>query len=310
MNYYEHHLGDYKRDAAHLTMLQEAAYRRLLDAYYARETPIPAGAGEFVYQLAGAHSKPEKASVNFVLEQFFKYDAEARVYRHKRCDQEIARFREKAAKAKASAQTRWSRTERSTERDANASNQHMRNGCETDANAMPTHCEGNALQSPVTSNQTPDTNHKSPEREQGSGRNGHTREGIVKRKASRRVPAEFEPDEQFALDELPDIDVQTEIAGFRDWEFKTPRSDWPACWRTWIRNAKASGKYARKPGSNATTTDEALEAWKALLAGKERDQRTQDALDAIGGWGRVLHRTGFEDAKVRSEFCNAWRTAA
>lgn len=92
MNYYEHHLGDYKRDAAHLTLLQEGAYRRLLDAYYAREQPIPADPEELVYQLAGAHSTIEKKAVDFVLAQFFHADGVARVFRHKRCDKEIKRY--------------------------------------------------------------------------------------------------------------------------------------------------------------------------------------------------------------------------
>lgn len=42
MNFYEHHLGDYMRDTAHLSMIEDAAYRRLLDAYYIREAPLPA----------------------------------------------------------------------------------------------------------------------------------------------------------------------------------------------------------------------------------------------------------------------------
>lgn len=68
----------------------------------------------------------------------------------------------------------------------------------------------------------------------------------------RRVPPGFEPDRQFALAELPDVDLETEIAKFRDWEYKNPRSDWPACWRTWIRNAKADGKYARNQKDKIT----------------------------------------------------------
>jgi hypothetical protein len=69
------------------------------------------------------------------------------------------------------------------------------------------------------------------------------------RKASRRVPAEFSPDREFASAHVPDMDVEVEIAKFRDWEFKTARSDWPAVWRTWVRNAKERGQYAKKSTS-------------------------------------------------------------
>jgi uncharacterized protein YdaU (DUF1376 family) len=141
MNYYEHHLGDFKKDAAHLTMIQEGAYRRLIDLYYIREAPLPSDPDEFIYQLAGAHTKAERVAVDFVIEQFFKFDPTARVYRHKRCDVEIVRFRAKSESAKASANARWSHNGR----NANGS-----------ANGMQSHSDGNALQSPVSNPQSPD----------------------------------------------------------------------------------------------------------------------------------------------------------
>jgi uncharacterized protein YdaU (DUF1376 family) len=71
-------------------------------------------------------------------------------------------------------------------------------------------------------------------------------EGAPKpRRASRRCPKEFEPDLEFAVREVPDIDAEAEAAKFRDWEFAKPRSDWAACWRTWVRNARDRGSYAK-----------------------------------------------------------------
>ena len=64
---------------------------------------------------------------------------------------------------------------------------------------------------------------------------------------SSRAPKDFQPDVQLAVSRIPDLDVATEVQKFRDWEFKTPRSDWSAVWRTWIENARESGRYARKP---------------------------------------------------------------
>lgn len=143
MNYYEHHLGDYLRDTAHLTMLEDGAYRRLLDAYYIRETPLPAAPRE-VYRLVRAASKQDREAVDTVLREFFTEGPDG--WRHSRCDREIERFQGKQAKARASAEARWAGVRSQGESNANAS-----------ANAMRTHSEGNAPrarpQSPVPSHQ-------------------------------------------------------------------------------------------------------------------------------------------------------------
>lgn len=66
-------------------------------------------------------------------------------------------------------------------------------------------------------------------------------------KRASRVPADFSPDTDFALRELPDLDVNREVQKFRDWEFKTPRSDWPAVWRNWVERCREKGEYAKRP---------------------------------------------------------------
>ena len=128
MNYYERHIGDYLKNTAHLSLLEHGIYTRLMDVYYTREGAIPV---DQVERLIGVRSKDERKALGDVLDEFFI--AEDEVLRQPRCDKEIARFQDKQRKAKASAEARWSHTERN-------------------ANAMRTHSEGNALQSPVTSN--------------------------------------------------------------------------------------------------------------------------------------------------------------
>lgn len=145
MNYYEHHLGDYLRDTAHLSMVEDGAYRRLLDAYYIKELPLPKAVRD-VYRLVRAGSKVEKDAVSIVLSEFFSEDANG--WRHKRCDTEIARYQDKQAKAKRSAEARWSASKPHSDGNANASPNAY-------ADAMRTHSDGNALQSPVTRHQTP-----------------------------------------------------------------------------------------------------------------------------------------------------------
>lgn len=230
MNYYEHHLGDYLRDTAHLSMVEDAAYRRLLDAYYIRERPLPVDPRE-CSKLARASTKIERDAVSYVLREFF--DLQDDGHHQSRADTEIAHFQMKSQKAKASANTRWANADRTPIAKPSHANAHAIGY----ANASPIASDGNALQSPVSS----------PQGKRALNGHAHAPEAAPKPKPSKRVPADFEPDLAFALAELPDVDVATEVAKFRDWEYKTPRIDWAACWRTWIRGAKERGKYARKP---------------------------------------------------------------
>lgn len=158
MNYYEHHLGDWAKKCGSLSLIEEGAYRRLLDLYYINEGPLPADLRR-VYKDARAHKKTEKDSISFVLREFFVLTE--RGYLNERAEQEIERFQAKSKKAQQSANARWQKE--ISEADAH----HM--GHDDDANAyanasdpnMRTHakriCESHAPsnQSPVTSIQIP-----------------------------------------------------------------------------------------------------------------------------------------------------------
>lgn len=146
MNYYERHIGDYLKDTAHLSLLEHGIYTRLLDVYYTREGAIPESEAA---RLIGARSKDEREALKAVLSEFFNLVDGA--FSQDRSDREIARFKDKQAKAKKSAEARWGVQPPQSEGNANASQTH-------DAQAMRTHSECNATrarpQSPVTSNQT------------------------------------------------------------------------------------------------------------------------------------------------------------
>lgn len=136
MNYYEHHLGDYAQATAHLSFVEDAAYSRCIRKYYADERPLPADIAA-VQRLVGARTREERQAVETVLREFFVLADDG--WRNKRCDEELARYQDKRTKAQRSANARWSREAEHT--DGNA-------------NAMRTHSEGNA-------HQTPDTRHHS-----------------------------------------------------------------------------------------------------------------------------------------------------
>lgn len=134
MNYFEDHIGDYAAATAHLSWDEDMAYTRLIRAYYHAEKPIPAAQA---YRLARAATPAQRRAVDSILGEFFRLEDGA--YRQKRCDEEIARFQDKQAKAKRSAEARWGGHKPQSGRNANASEKDMR-----------THSEGNALQSPDT----------------------------------------------------------------------------------------------------------------------------------------------------------------
>lgn len=133
MNFYKFHLGDYYKKANHLSMLEDGAYRRLMDAVYLREGPLPSDKDQ-IYRLVKAFTKAEKAAVDSVLTEFF-IDSGAG-YTNARCDEELQSVRIKSAKASQSASTRWS--------NANAH-------ANAPANAMRTHSDGNASHKPLAS---------------------------------------------------------------------------------------------------------------------------------------------------------------
>jgi uncharacterized protein YdaU (DUF1376 family) len=99
VNYYPFHLGDYAAHTAHLEPLEDLAYRRMLDAYYLREGPLPTDVGE-VARLV--RMRKNQAEVEAVLREFFSLLDDG--WHQDRCDSELGRMREKQVKAQASAQ--------------------------------------------------------------------------------------------------------------------------------------------------------------------------------------------------------------
>jgi uncharacterized protein YdaU (DUF1376 family) len=226
LNFYPRHIGDYLKDTAHLSLLEHGVYGRLLDVYYTRETPIP---DADVYRLVGARTKEERGAVETVLNEFF--DLSDAVWSHKRCDAEIERYHDKQGKAKASAEKRWSHTER----NANAS-----------PDAMRTHSDGNA-----PNNQEPIT----------------TIAPKVHRVRASRLPADWQPGDEgmayAAKQGLSHGQTLTQLESFRDWWAAAPgqkgvKADWPATWRTWCRKAAADGPAKQSFQERATASKAAL----------------------------------------------------
>ena len=91
MNYFELHVGDYDAATAHLSMLEDAAYGRMLRIYYRTEKPLPADVRQ-VCRLARAQSKAERDAVQAVLDEFFVLAEDG--WRQQRADAELARYQD------------------------------------------------------------------------------------------------------------------------------------------------------------------------------------------------------------------------
>lgn len=100
MNFYAFNIGDYAGATRHLSWDEDMAYRRMLDAYYSREQPLPLEPRQ-IYRLVGASEPRQREAVDVVLEEFFEQHADG--WHNNRADEEIAKTAVKKEKARASA---------------------------------------------------------------------------------------------------------------------------------------------------------------------------------------------------------------
>lgn len=117
MNFYPFHIGDYASATRHLSWDEDLAYRRLIDAYYTREVPIPTDRNA-AYRLVLAATPAQKRAVDSVLAEFFTESPDGFV--HARCEYEIEEAKTKSKKAASSATARWEQLRMQSERSANA----------------------------------------------------------------------------------------------------------------------------------------------------------------------------------------------
>lgn len=94
MNFYPFHIGDYTAHTARLSLMEDLAYRRMIDAYYLAERPFNGCAADVAREIGMVD---QVAAVEYVLKKFFEQvDGE---FHNKRCDKEIAHYQDKKTKA-------------------------------------------------------------------------------------------------------------------------------------------------------------------------------------------------------------------
>ncbi|MGE0745273.1 MAG: YdaU family protein [Rhodospirillales bacterium] len=170
MNYYPHHIGDYASATAHLSLLEDGVYRRLLDWYYLDEKPLPADQ-KAIYRRVRAASDAEREAVDVVLAEFFTLSDGG--YRHRRCDAEIAKSQAKSRERSAAAHERWKQKE-----------------CKRDANAPPTNAIASGSDAIGMHSQEPIANNQTSEQSSSV----RAPDGASKSPRTKRRPAEQPPD--------------------------------------------------------------------------------------------------------------------
>ena len=175
MNYFELHIGDLTEATAHLSMLEDGAYGRLLRKYYATEKPLPADIKQ-VQRLVGARSKEEREAVEAVLQEFFELHDDG--WHQQRCDAEILAYREKMNERDAARAGEKERQRRARDRRKQTFALLREHGIVpkwdttgADLEAMLSRVTRDVQSRPVTppvtrddtASQTPDTRHQTPE---------------------------------------------------------------------------------------------------------------------------------------------------
>jgi len=136
MHYYQFNIGDYSKDAKHLSLEEDAIYRRLIDLYYLDEQPIPLEIKTISRKIL---ARNKENLIIDVLEEFFIKTEKG--FEHSRIKKEIKKYKNNQKNKSKAAKARWAKVSE-------------------DADAMHVHNNCNANHKPLTINQEPLTKEK------------------------------------------------------------------------------------------------------------------------------------------------------
>lgn len=278
MNYYPRNIGDWRVATWNLTKVQRCIYNDLIDTYYDRERPVKA---KNIAEEMGCRSEEELAALSYVLDRYFildEVDGES-VFRHERCDEEIAHFHKvvedakKAGKASANA--------RAAARVARKMN------AEATVVQRPFNAEATPPQPPKTEDRL-----SSPSGE-GGGEATSSQPTPDRSKPSRKCPKNFEVTAdmmQWAAEKVPMLthrDIEVETEKFRDTTFKTAITDWKGAWRNWLRKEQ---QFREQRGGGRQFPNSAAQV---------REQERQRVIEGLTGKKNGTSRTSAIDVETR-----------
>jgi uncharacterized phage protein (TIGR02220 family) len=116
LHYYQFNIGDYHSHTSRLSLLEDLAYRRLIDLYYLNERPLNGCLTDVAREIGMLENQSE---VEYILGKYFvETDGQ---WSNKRADKEIAAYRKKRKQAseagKASAKVRQGKVSEQTLND-------------------------------------------------------------------------------------------------------------------------------------------------------------------------------------------------
>lgn len=94
MNHYPHHIGDFNNATRHLTRVERALYRDMIELYYDTEQPLTLDKAALCRKII-ARSNEESTAVEQVLNEFFTETPTG--WYHARCEAEIEAYRNASA---------------------------------------------------------------------------------------------------------------------------------------------------------------------------------------------------------------------
>ena len=172
MHFYQHHIGDFNSATRHLSIIERAIYRDLLDMYYEQESAIDASDLTKLQRRLLVRSTDEKQALEFVLDEFFEKQDD--FYFNNRCESEIKKYQDKletAIKAgKASAESRRKKASKKPRKDVGTK------GVEDESNERSTDVEQTFNED--TQNVEPTNNHEPLTTNQEPKDNNNTRENF------------------------------------------------------------------------------------------------------------------------------------
>lgn len=162
MHYYQFNIGDYMKHTARLSLMEDLAYRRMLDLYYLNDGPITSDVKRLARQVGMSGNEDE---IVFVLSEFFQLDGE--VYRNARADRDLESYKAKADRARANGRS-GGRPPKQKDEDEKPSGLFI--GSEGEPTANPEESKSKANHKPLTNNQDNDSTSPCGDRKQQSKR--------------------------------------------------------------------------------------------------------------------------------------------
>lgn len=291
MHFYSRHIGDWRVATGKLTRVQRDIYGDLIDTYYDREQPLTSDF-EMLAEDHGCRSEEEVAALRYILKRYFKLDGN--VYRHERCDEELAAFHHRSELARAS--SRLGVEARANKRRRNGPSDGPNGQPPGQPNDHPPSTGGQPsgdlpnTQYPIEKKTDPIGSVKEsgaaaptdppPAQPQAGGQVALVDEPPPEKaqRPARKCPKGFVVTSEmvaWAATKCPLLsvtDIERETETFKDYTFGRAITDWPGAWRNWLRREQKNREQRAPRGSTADRNSRRDEFMDRLMGGQQGEQ--------------------------------------